>query len=370
MEKNIQVFFALVRAGLWEKDVLFSAFEQKDFSEVYRLAQEQSVTGLVAAGLEHVENGKVPKVIALQFVGRTLQLEQQNKGMNQFIGEIVDKMMAKGIYTLLVKGQGIAQCYERPLWRECGDVDFFLSDENYEKAKAFLVPLATSVESEGAFTKHIGMFIDSWEVELHGSLRLGLPSNINRVLDEIKDDVFCNGNIRLWQNGEVKVFLPNADNDAVYVFAHYFNHFYKGGIGLRQICDWCRLLWTFRDKIDEKLLKSRLDKMGLVSEWKAFGAFAVEYLGMPIEAMPLYSSDKKWKRKAEQICGFIMEVGNMGHNRDFSYYSKYPFLIRKVFSFSRRVGDLYRHASIFPLNSLRFFPTIVYNGLRFAAKGE
>mgnify|MGYP007016824113 CR=1 FL=1 len=34
--------------------------------------------------------------------------------------------------------------------------------------------------------------------------------------------------------------------------------------------------------------------MGLMSEWKAFGAYAVEFLGMPVEALPLYSADAKW----------------------------------------------------------------------------
>ena len=51
----------------------------------------------------------------------------------------------------------MAQCYERPLWRSCGDVDFFLDDENYEKAKGFLKPLAASVEEEYVREKHLGM---------------------------------------------------------------------------------------------------------------------------------------------------------------------------------------------------------------------
>ncbi len=91
---------------------------------------------------------------------------------------------------------------------------------------------------------------------------------------------------------------------------------------------------------------------------------------MPSEAMPMYSPDKKWKRKADKICLFIMEVGNFGHNRDNSYYDKYPFLVRKFYSFGRRCGDLLRHARIFPLDSIRFFPGIVFNGLRSAANGE
>ena len=110
--------------------------------------------------------------------------------------------------------------------------------------------------------------------------------------------------------------------------------------------------------------------MGLVTEWKAFAAFAVDYLGMPPEAMPMYSPDKKWKRKADKICAFILKVGNFGHNRDMSYFAKYPYLIRKVCSIGRRCGDVIRHVRIFPLDSLRFFPYIMFNGIRSAVRGE
>ncbi len=104
--------------------------------------------------------------------------------------------------------------------------------------------------------------------------------------------------------------------------------------------------------------------MGLMSEWRAFGAFAVEYLGMPAEAMPLYDGGGRWKRKAEKILRFVMSVGNFGHNRDMSYYRKYPYVVRKVVSFGQRVGDVFRHVAIFPLDSFRFLPSILFNGLR------
>lgn len=55
--------------------------------------------------------------------------------MNLFIGELVENMRKAGVYLLLVKGQGIAQNYERPLWRAAGDIDFFLSRENYKNAQ-------------------------------------------------------------------------------------------------------------------------------------------------------------------------------------------------------------------------------------------
>lgn len=72
---NTKAFFELVRAGLWVKEVRFSNYENIDFAEVYRLAEEQSVIGMVAAGIDHVVDVKVPQVWALQFAGQTIQLE-------------------------------------------------------------------------------------------------------------------------------------------------------------------------------------------------------------------------------------------------------------------------------------------------------
>ena len=118
------------------------------------------------------------------------------------------------------------------------------------------------------------------------------------------------------------------------------------------------------------MLKSRLLSMGLMSEWLAFASFAVDTLGMPIEAMPLYEPCKRWSRKASKICSFILKVGNFGKNRNMSYYQKYPYIVRKAMSFGRRCGDLVRHTAIFPLDSVRFFPSIVFNGLLSAVRGE
>ena len=106
-----------------------------------------------------------------------------------------------------------------------------------------------------------------------------------------------------------------------------------------------------------------------MTEWKACGSFAIDYLGMPVEAMPVDSSSLIWKRKARRICNFVMEVGNMGHNRDNSYFDK-PYLVRKMYSFGRRCGDLLHHARIFPMDSFRFLPSILIQGVKSAAKGE
>lgn len=370
LDNNKRAFLALVRAGLWEKETRLSKFEKIDFSEIYKLAEEQSVIGLVAAGLEYVEDVKISKEVLLAFIGYTLQLEQSNKAMNIFVAELISKLRSKDIYTLLVKGQGIAQCYKRPLWRANGDVDLFLSNSNYDKAKEILTPMATFVETEGKREKHQGYRIGPWLVELHGSLRCGLSCKMDKVIDGIQSDVFYGGKVRSWMNGQTQVFMPDADCDVVFVFTHFIKHFFIEGLGLRQICDWCRLLYTFKDSLDYGLLEQRIMRAGLVSEWKAFYNLASRYLGMPDLGSGLMVHDSRYDKKADRIMEFILKSGNMGHNRDMSHFSKYPYLIRKCVSMGRRIGDLINHARIFPLDSLRFFPRIMFNGVRSAMRGE
>lgn len=353
LDSNNQAFFALVKAGLWEQDARLLHFDNIDFSEVQRLAEEQAVVGLVAAGLEHVVDKKPAKTDVLQFVGQALQLEQQNTAMNYFIGVIIDKLRAIGVYTLLVKGQGIAQCYEKPLWRSCGDVDLLLSNDNYQKAKEYLTSIAASVDEENQYNQHLSMTIDPWVVELHGTLRSGLWKRLDETIDKVQQAIFYGGSVRSWMNGNTQVFLPGVNEDVVFVFSHILQHYFKEGIGLRQICDWCRLLWKYREKIDKKLLEERLKAMGVMTEWKAFAALAVEYLGMPVEAMPFYSDKKCWKSKANRIVEFVLETGNFGHNRDYSYYDKYPYLVYKLISFWRHLKDGFHYFMVFPIDSIK-----------------
>lgn len=369
-DKTIQAYFVLVGAGLWEKEARLSHLGEIDYGEVYRLAEEQSVVGLVAAGIEHVVDIKIPQEVALLFVGDTLRLEQQNIAMNAFVARLIEKLRKEDTYALLVKGQGIAQCYERPLWRTCGDVDLLLSEENYKKARITLSSYASSIDDENEYNRHIALTIKQWTVELHGTLRSGLWKRLDREIDRVQYNVFFEGNVRSWINGHTQVFLPHPDDDAIFVFSHILQHFYKEGIGLRQICDWCRLLWTYKDSFNQELLVTRLHKMGVFSEWLAFAALAVDYLGMPKEAMPLYSPEGRWSNKGDKVMRFVLETGNFGHNRDYSYYKQYPYVVYKAISLWRHLCDGMRYFFIFPNSSVKVLSRSLVVGFSVALKGK
>ena len=356
MDNNQQQFLELVRAGLFpgKSARILVHGTAVDWDSIYRLSEEQSVMGLAAAGIDTLPlSERPPKEATLQFVGCTLQLEQRNKAMNDFVAQIITLLRKNDVYTLLVKGQGVAQCYERPLWRSCGDVDLFLSDSSYEKAKEILIPLATDVEKEFQLLKHIGMTLSGFVVELHGTLRIRLTRRIDCELDKIQKECFYAGEVRSWLNGNTQVFLPGADQDALFVFTHILQHLFIEGIGLRQICDWCRLLWTYRDNIDHKRLENHLRAMGLMTEWKAFGSLAVEWLGMPAEAMPFY--DSSFKGKGLRLLSFVLETGNFGQNRD-----KKGGILK---TFGRRTIDAFKMMRIFPIDAWKMYFGMIWTGL-------
>ena len=348
-DNSTRVFLELVRAGLWGKadanlNVDLNLNEGINWDKVYQLAQEQSVQGLVLQGIDwfknhndnHHFNVNIPQGMLLQWIGEVQMIEQRNKDMNGFIADLIAKMREADIYTLLVKGQGIAQCYERPQWRASGDVDFLLSDSNYEKAREFLLPLSSDNKPDERYSKHLGMNIDQWYVEIHGSLRTGLSAKVDKEVDAAQNSVFIGGNVRLWDNKGTLVFLPAPTEDVFLVFTHFIKHFYKKGMSLRQVCDWCRLLWTYRNEINVDWLELHLRKAGLMEEWQAFAALAVEYLGMPKEAMPFY--DSRFTDKGSRLVEFILG----GYSRN-------------------KIKDTLQIAKIFLWKALRYSPSIFLN---------
>lgn len=371
-----EVFLALVRAGLWG-DVKVNGYRLKvkdeptaiDYDKVLRLAEEQSVVGLVAAGLERLTAYSLPLAEKLTLLGKCQLIEQRNEAMNRFIAELVKKMQEAGIKVVLVKGQGVAQCYERPQWRSAGDIDLLLDDENYNKTKAFLSPLSDKAISEDIEKKHLSVQIGGFTIELHGRMPFALSRRADRVIDEVIADTLCKVSderlaVRVWKNGDVDVYLPNADNDVILVFTHYLHHFFIEGVGLKQICDWCRLLWTYRYELDKELLGKRLREMGLMSEWKVFASLTVNTLGMPSEAMPFYDESACYKRKARRVLSHILKSGNLGHNNDVSYRVKHSAFIANVITFFWRLTDFTKLTLVFPKDSPAFFVRYVFQRIK------
>lgn len=373
LDNNHQAFFTLVKAGLFPVHgeglmVNESLFHDVDWKKVYQLAQEQAVVGLAAAGIERFKNANVnlnldPKLL-FQIICEVQMIEQRNKAMNTFIAELIAKLRKHDIYALLVKGQGVAQCYEKPLWRTCGDVDLLLSSDNFEKASSFLNKYDGKAEQETSKNierKHRDYQIDGWTVELHGTMHSNLSKDIDKHIDKVQRHVFYGGKVRVWQNVGTEVFLPNVDEDIIFVFTHILQHLFLEGIGLRQICDWCRLLWTYKDSLNQEFLESRIKAMGIMSEWKVFYNMANRYLGMPDLGAGILVYDSRFDKEADRLIEFVLEVGNFGHNREVKWNDSFN---RRAMLIWHRITDTVKLLRVFPMDAPKFLLNYAWDGVR------
>lgn len=124
-KKHQEAFIALVKAGLWEEvnenqNLNENLFEGLDWGALQKLAEEQSVVGLVAAGFNQITAYRLPLTEKLTLLGKCQLIEQRNLAMNDFIAKMFARLKDEGIAPLLMKGQGVAQCYERKMKREYG----------------------------------------------------------------------------------------------------------------------------------------------------------------------------------------------------------------------------------------------------------
>lgn len=345
------LFLSLLRSGLWGQQTNLPVNTKSvDWEDLLQISQDQTVVGVITDGIKNntatlQDAGIAPaRPILLKFIAGVLDIEQHNFKMNEYLFILMRGLKEAGVTALVVKGQGIGQNYVDPNHRASGDIDLLVRREDYLEAKEALMPFIDNIDSETPRLCHLAASKSSLVVELHGTLLSDIKNSIDRRVAAMQEQMFVQREFTLWEN----VSMPSDEFNAVFIFTHILQHFFKGGIGFRQICDWCRFLYVHNDGIDRKVLKEHLSAMHIMSEWQAFGNMAVRYLGIPESTMPFYRS---CDRRGDKVLNFLFESGNFGRlmardaSRDTSYIrKKWNSLILSLKNFFSKV-------TIFPMDT-------------------
>lgn len=339
-----------------------------DWEALYRLAFEQTSVPLVTDGVNRLPRELLPAEPERldPFLGDLMATARRNRMLDGFIPKLFNAL--KGIPVVLVKGQSLAQDYPDPERRQPGDVDLLLLPSSYEAAKAVLLPKATKVEDEEKEIWHQGMHFKSVEVEIHGCISTLMSRKLDRKLAALLEDQFDGRPFPAVAIGGAEIPVPEADFNALYVFVHFLQHYWSGGVGLRQLTDWMTFVTVHKRDVHPVILEQRLEGLGLLHMWKVFTGFAQEYLGCPAEKLPLAAAPDPGKNA--RIWRYVRRCGNFGKNVDRSRKEE-AYLVRKIHSLWRLVvADRLRHFTVFPKESIRFFFGAFGYGLQRLVKGE
>lgn len=313
MKREELSFFALLRAGLWNRPVDAALFsDTTDWDTIFKDARRQTVLGLVGEGMTTLPAALQPPASLLNKIhGRLTSSIRMHALLNRALVDVVALFVHNHIRPVLLKGQGVALNYVEPTRRQCGDIDLYIGTKDYDRA-CELVRQHYGVDEHGIESeKHYHFKHQGVILELHRiAERLPLSWQNSRFQRWTVEHLHGN-HLRAVDFEGTTVYLPPVDFDALYIFNHAWHHFMAGGgIGLRQLCDWARFLHTFHGQIDHRALRQNLQAFGLWRAWRMFGCVVVGTLGLPKEEFPFYTD--AYARQAERILDIIGREGNFG----------------------------------------------------------
>ena len=360
------LFFNILKSALWGSDDRLdaSSLSRDDVMTALRIAKSQTVLGMVANEVMQTSSlscllNEADKAGLKRFVMSNLTTGQM---LNNALINIVLELRKYGIEPVLLKGQGVAKYYPMPELRQCGDIDVYVGQDNFAKACEVIGEMSSPEDHQGDIPslKHFHTRIGHAFIEIHRYTDVYWPKRYDRVYQKISDAGMHSDLVPLDFAG-VPVMSPSVDFNVFFIFNHFWHHFIADGVGLRQLCDWVRLMHANHGKINLDYLSDVLGKMRLMKEWQVFGYIAVNTLGLPADEMPFY--EPKYKKTADKVLELIMLEGNFGMENRKDYKRPKGYVAGKWYSFKKRFGRNLRVLSIFPMESLRHITKVFICGI-------
>jgi len=209
-----------------------------------------------------------------------------------------------GVKYIVFKGAVCRALYlKNSEYRISSDEDFLVDGNKIESAKMILLQNGYSVlEENGGETKLINKSFKSL-LELHSSLvNRSYSSEMNSIGELFIQQLENPFKIKV-DNGEINTFSPTFGFLSLCV--HFFNHFVRGGIGIRSVMDIACFIKEYSDEIDFEYCFSILDTIKAEKTVRTVIALCVKYFGIESE----YADNGK---NVDELLDDILEAGAYG----------------------------------------------------------
>lgn len=251
-DSHWNLFLELLRAGLWERDLVLSDIPSTAcWEQLLETSRIQAVTGLLLRGITHLPKDQLPPAsIRMRLLAEADEIERKNLQAGLVEREIVALFEQEGLHPIVQKGSQAAKHYAEPLLRESGDIDLFLPEEDFKQAVA-AVPEARMTPDGGAVFTRQGV-----TVELHP-----------RYYD-------------LHLSAEQLPPVPSISGELLLYSAHILKHALGAGIGLKQLCDMARALARMEGQYNKAAFEDVLRKARLLRWHRLLCSMLVIDLGL------------------------------------------------------------------------------------------
>lgn len=305
------VLLALLRSGLWEKeidDLSDFPLSAGEWGSVLRLSRQQTVTGLVFEGLQHLPDDMLPpEPVLIRWTAEVDAIERMNLKMNRSLSQLYDLFRSHGFDPVLQKGQGVAQFYAKPLLRECGDIDFY-----FESGEAFAgaagIVRSCGMQVRNMPDKSLFYVWNGTEVEHHVRLFDLHNPFLQRYLGTLERRKGY-AQLPLLPRHDLSVTVPSPFLNLLMLNLHILKHALGWGIGLRQLCDMARACYKLHQSIDTVEMEQVCGRLGLKRWSPLLHSFMTVHLGLPASCLPYPAT----AADARPLLDIVWRGGNFGY---------------------------------------------------------
>ena len=281
-----------------------------DWQELLTFAKRQTIVGIYWQGIQRLGDvaNKPSEDEVMEWMGEYTKIVRRNAKTNDAVGKLTKLMHDNNICFFVFKGQTVASFYPLPEMRTSGDVDFYVFKKDWDRAQSLLEKEVTITDDHSG--QHLEFTKDGIPFEMHYHTAVFASGSKQRYWDELIESYFEEVLDHVVINGVEVPTLPPTLN-AIYLFVHIYHHFLKEGIALRQFIDWMMFFKAKHDDIVVSELTDKLERLGMLRAFKAFGAILTQVLGMETKFFP-YSLTDRDKMYVDKIMSIILRYGNFG----------------------------------------------------------
>lgn len=281
-----------------------------DWTKMIKWAEHQTIVGVIFHGIQKAGSRiGMPYEASMTWIGYGVQIEQQNRIVNNRCLRLIDLFTKDGFECCILKGQGNALMYPSPLLRSTGDIDLWVRGKPIRDVVNYV-----RCENPNGKAQYLDVQYGNFEgvsVEVHYR-----PTFLNNLilnrrmqkwvesfeLEQFQHYVFL-------PEGHGQICVPTWEFNIIFQLSHIYRHVIQSGIGFRQIIDYYYLLKSNTNRTKDTNFQNTLRSLGLEKIAESVMWVLNEVLGLSEEFLIAPKDEKRGR----VLLAEIVKGGNFGH---------------------------------------------------------
>lgn len=308
---NMEPLYKLLRMALSpEGDVLVldRKLSDSEWDSIHSESLRHLVTAIVYRAINRLPKEQRPSMeLVFQWASEAETVRGHNELLNAEAARLAQLFEAQGRKTAVLKGAANARLYPDPFMRHAGDIDLWV--EGGRKSVEDLVKkMGYEIDEKDTGAPHhihiLGMSKVPVEIHFRPGSGVFSPFANRHLLRYLEVEIL---NTERVPEG---FSVPSIKFALAMQLAHIQRHFFKGGVGLKQIVDYFVLL-EHSTADDRREISAKLSRFGLKRLGAAVMWIMGEVFGLENDKMLVAPDTKLGKRMLAEV----YESGNFGFNR-------------------------------------------------------